>query len=257
MKIRSLQGCGLKLFRLMAQVSCAAMLVGTAACTERPAGIKAIEQRITSHLVAPTPVGSTPRDPIRLNEGFGPALTKAVAANAGYRAAVALEAEATSRIGVAESVRRPQLSATATVGSVRETGGSATAGAAGGVNISQLIYDAGESTAAINRATAEALIARAERAVLANDLALEAARAWIDAWQYEERLGLLRSRTAEMSVLVEQIERMASNGILTKRMSTLHCARLSTFVLKKAAFKQNWQKHECALGVTLAMSRHA
>lgn len=203
----------MKLFRLMVRVSWASMLFGAAACTERPAGIEDMAQRITSNLVDPTAVSSTPREAIRLTEGFGPALSKSVAANEGYRAAVALEAEATSRVGVAESVRRPQLSATATVGSVRETGGSATAGVAGGVNVSQLIYDAGESTAAINRATAEALIARAERAVLANDLALEAARAWIDAWQFEVRLDLLRARTAEMSVLVEQIERMASNGI--------------------------------------------
>ncbi|TCP61079.1 outer membrane efflux protein [Rhodovulum bhavnagarense] len=68
----------------------------------------------------------------------------------------------------------------------------------------------------MNGATAEALAARAERVAQGNALALEAARAWIDTWQFDARLRLLRSRTDEMNRLIAQIERMASNGMIDR-----------------------------------------
>jgi outer membrane protein TolC len=52
--------------------------------------------------------------------------------------------------------------------------------------------------------------------VQGNEIALNAAQAWIGLWQYSERLRLLQARTSEMDMLVEQIERMASNGMLDK-----------------------------------------
>lgn len=104
------------------------------------------------------------------------------------------------------------------MGTIHEfgTAGSITTGIAGGISLSLLVFDGGESVAAINRATAEALGARAERSARANDLALEVARAWIDAWQYGERLRLLRTRSEEIDTLVGQIERMATNGMIDR-----------------------------------------
>jgi outer membrane protein TolC len=117
-------------------------------------------------------------------------------------------------------VWRPQISGNANLGGFRETGGTqpddTTTGVAAGINISQLIYDAGASTAAVNSATAEALAARAGRQARGNEIALEAARAWIDVWQFEARLALLRQRTAEMDGLIAQMERMAANGMVDR-----------------------------------------
>lgn len=153
-------------------------------------------------------------EPVALSDGFASAVAQAVETNAGYRAALAQEREAASRVGVAESVRRPQLSADANLGGLREfaSGGDTVTGISGGLSLSQLIFDGGASTAGINRATAEALGAQAQRAALANTLALEVAQAWVDVWQFDQRVRLLRGRTSEMEAMVAQMERMAANG---------------------------------------------
>lgn len=155
---------------------------------------------------------------ISLSEGLVPALRVAVSTNKGYLGALALEAEAMGQVGVVSSVRRPQLTGNANIGGIRDTGSSAdtTTGVAGGVNVSQLVYDGGASVSAMNRSTALALSAQAGRVGQGNDIALSAARAWIDLWQYSERLRLMRARTAEMDTRIVQIERMASNGMLDR-----------------------------------------
>lgn len=151
-------------------------------------------------------------------QGLVPSLRAAVTSNAGYLGALALEAEAMEQVGVVASVRRPQLTGNANVGGIRETSSTAdaTTGIAGGVNLSQLVYDGGGSVSAVNRSTALALSAQAGRVAKGNEIALGAARAWIDLWQYSERLRLMQARTSEMDTLVAQIERMANNGMLDK-----------------------------------------
>lgn len=192
-----------------------------ASCGEQPAGLEQMSQTITATLTQTSATQATAdQSAVNLAAGFAPAVRAAVEGNEGYRAAMALEAAAMGRIGVAASARRPQVSGNGNFGGIRETGGTTpdqtTAGVAGGVNLSQLIYDGGESAAAVNQATAEALAARAEREASGNDLALQAARAWIDAWQFEERLRLLRARTVEMDAMVAQMERMALNGFVDR-----------------------------------------
>lgn len=157
-------------------------------------------------------------EPIALTQGLAPALRTAVSTNAGYLGALALEAEAFGQVGVVASARRPQITGSADVGGIRETSTNAdtTIGVAGGVNLSQRVYDGGASASAINRSTALALSAQAGRLAQGNEIALSAARAWIDLWQYSERLRLMQARTSKMDTLVAQIERMASNGMLDK-----------------------------------------
>jgi len=186
-----------------------------AGCTGTPMAVTEMSAALSAELAA---AAADAEAPVVLAGGFAPAVARAVETNAGYRAALALEREAASRVGVAESARRPPLGANANLGTIQDfgSGGSTTTGIAGGISLSQLVFDGGESVAAINRATAEALGARAERGARANDLALDVARAWIDVWQYSERLRLLRTRTQEMDTLVGQIERMATNGMLDR-----------------------------------------
>ena len=124
------------------------------------------------------------------------------------------------QVGVVASARHPQISGNANLGGIRETGANTTttSGVAGGLNLSQLVYDGGALGSAINRTTALALSAQAGRVVQGNEIALRAAQAWINLWQYSERLRLMQTRTSEMDTLVEQIERMATNGMLDKSL---------------------------------------
>ena len=187
------------------------LVVLLAGCAQTPMSVGDMSDKISAELAA---ASTNSTEPVAVSGGFAVAIAQAVETNAGYRASLSREREATSMVGVAESVRKPQMGVNANLGGLREfdAAGDAVTGIGGGFNLSQLIYDGGESLAAVNRVTAEALEARAERVASANALALEVARAWIDVWQFEERVRLLRSRTSEMDVMVGQMERMAANG---------------------------------------------
>lgn len=182
-----------------------------AGCTGTPMAVTEMSAVLTAELSA---ISAEAAEPVALSAGFASAVARAVKTNAGYRSALAQEREAASRVGVAESVRRPQLDAEMNIGGIREFDiiGNTTSGISGGISLSQLIYDGGQSIAEINRATAEALGAQAARVSKANTLALKIATAWIDVWQFDLRVRLLRSRTLELENMVSQMERMAAIG---------------------------------------------
>ena len=196
----------------------AAALVFLASCdapTEMLEMRATVEQRLTTSVLEAT---ISEASPIALSQGLAPALRASVSTNEGYLGALAREAEAMGQVGVAASARRPQLNGNANIGGIRETGTNAntTTGVAGGMNLSQLVYDGGASASVINRSTALALSAQAGRVAQGNEIALNAAQAWINLWQYSQRLRLMQARTVEMDTLVDQIKRMASNGMLHK-----------------------------------------
>lgn len=203
--------------RIVYAMSAVAIL---SACGNAPADMTDMQNTIAERLAGNHQSGAS--DPetvsIELNKGFAPALLGALQADAGYRSSVALEREALDQVGMAASIRRLQLSAGANLGAVRRVGasGSNTSGLAGGISLSQLVYDGGASASAIDRSTALALSAQAARRAQSNDILLRAASAWIDVWQYSERLRLMTQRTSEISTLLDQIERMASNGMLDR-----------------------------------------
>jgi outer membrane protein, adhesin transport system len=192
-----------------------------ASCGERPSGrvqissdlMMTLTKQLPPHQSAVPAAASTASD-------FDKAILQAVEANDGYRAVLSSERAIMAGVGVAESVRRWQVNGSSTVGGIRERGGTkpskTTTGIAGGIQASQLIYDGGESVANINSAMAEAIGAQVERIIIGNELALEAARAWIDVWQYEKKIDLLNARSIEMETVASQIERMASNGMMDR-----------------------------------------
>lgn len=196
-------------------ITISGLVLALAGCTGTPMTVTEISTALSNELAA-TSVDAA--EPVALSDGFALAVARAVETNAGYRAALAQERAAASQVGVAQSLRRPQLGADANIGGIREFGSGADTltGITGGISLSQLIYDGGESAAAINRATAEALGAQAERLSRANTLALEVARAWIDVWQFDQRVLLLRSRTTDIETMVGQMERMAANGFVDR-----------------------------------------
>ena len=201
--------------RLRLAMTASGLALALTGCTGTPISVTEMSAALSAELAA---ASAEAAEPVALSEGFAAAVAWAVETNAGYRAALAQEREAASRVGVTESVRRPQLSVDANLGGLQEfdSAQDTITGIAGGISLSQLIYDGGESTAAINRATAEALGAQTERVSQANTLALEVAQAWIDVWQFDQRVRLLRSRTSEMETMVGQMERMAANGFVDR-----------------------------------------
>ena len=104
----------------------------------------------------------------------------------------------------------------ATFGALREGDpvSKTTSGAAGSATLSQLVYDGGASEGAIDRATAAALAAQAGRLERGNTIALDAARAWADYWMATERWALLQRKTGDLADLMDQVDRMAANGMI-------------------------------------------
>ena len=198
------------------------------ACMPQPSEQGSVAEAINSTLSSVVLDPASDDQPqINLKSDFAKALNEVVRSNKAYSAALASERSLLSKVASAKSVQRPQIRGNSTVGGVRETGGNAsdktTKGMAAGVNVSQLIFDGGLSSANIDQAMAQALRATAERQVVGNEIALEAARAWIDYWQYQSRLNILDVRTSEMDDLVLKMERMANNGMIDR--SALDSAR--------------------------------
>ena len=247
-----------------------AQTMALASCTGPPMAVEEMSAALSAELAS---ASAEAAEPVALSNGFSSAVARAVETNAGYRATLAHEREAASRVGVVSSVRWPQLNANANLGGLRELDSAVDTmtGISGGIILSQLIYDGGESTAAINRATAEALGAQAQRFVHANTLALEVAQAWIDVWQFDQRIRLLRARISEMEAMVSQMERMAANGFVDR--AALYSARrqivdvqleetrlLADLANAKVRFRQHFRQvpgrlSEPALIVTPALAR--
>lgn len=213
-------------------------------CGEKPTRRVQIYNDLTTTLTKQMPLQhSASPNGASAASSFDKAILQAVEANERFRAAISLEREMVASIGVAESVRRWQVTGNSTVGGVREQGGTkpsnTTTGIAGSIQASQLIYDGGESVANINSSTAKAVGARIERIIIGNELALEAARAWIDVWQYEKKLDLLDARSTEMEKVVSQIERMASNGMIDRAALDSVLRKIVAITLEETRLQSN------------------
>lgn len=191
-----------------------ALGLSLAGCGLSGPGLEEMEAKVLHRLEQPAEAGTAPAP---VTGPFDAALKAAVLADPGYRAALAAEAEALAAIGGAEAALRPQVSGSATAGAIRETDpADTTAGLAGEMSLSQLLYDGGAARGAIGGARARALAAVAAREERANAAALDAARAWVELWQHDARLALLGERTGALDALVAQIERMSETGMLDK-----------------------------------------
>jgi outer membrane protein, adhesin transport system len=229
----------------------AGSLAVLAGCAAQPSSLPEIDaamrERLALGLEAAEATHKAGTPLVLLDKRFGPSLRNAVLAHEGYIAALAYEAEAMAGIGVATSARRPQLSANATVGSLREGRpvSETTTGAAGDLTLSQLLYDGGASGGAIGRAQASALAAQADRMDRANMIALEAARAWLDLWLANERLALLERKIADLADLMVQMERMAANGLLDR--AAIEGARRQQLDIQLERTSLNASRSEAAL----------
>ena len=162
------------------------------------------------------------RPKVSILAGFENAVKKSVLENNAYIAAVSLEEEMLIGIDVAKSFRRVQVVGNSLLGATRQqesAGGVSTSlGMTAGLNLTQVVYDGGESTARVDTATFTAIGSSVEREIAGNELALASGLAWVDFWHFRERLNLLDQRIVEMAEVVSQVERMASNGMIDRAM---------------------------------------
>ena len=189
-------------------------------CVKAPTTFSEFSAQITSEdhrasVLEETPVTRMTSD---LWSDFPSALRHAVISSSAYNAALALEAAALADISQASANLKPQLAGGLNTGLLYEgtPTSDATAGVAGSLTAQQLLFDGGAAQGTINLANANALAAQTEREIQANKVALSAAQAWLGLWQYEERLRWLDEKTGELGVLLKQIERMASNGLIDR-----------------------------------------
>lgn len=193
-------------------------LAGCAIAPGDPTGLKGeMDDRLGQQVAAAEAASSAAAQEAGQGDMIA-ALRAAVRASDAYRAAAAAVAEAEAQADAADSARSFQVSGAATLGGLREGDplNRTTTGAMGDLTLSQLLFDGGEVTGAIDQAIASVLAAQAERLGQANEIALESAQAWVDVWSIETRLKELRARTASMDALISQIDRMAANGMVDR-----------------------------------------
>jgi outer membrane protein TolC len=179
---------------------------------------------------------------INLEEGLWQSVTQAVKNNEGYQAAILLEDEAMSKIGVAKSVRRTQLSGQSTIGGIYESGGNNnvdTNGVAGNLNITKLLYDGGKSISNINQASAYAISLQANRRNLGNKIASDAGSTWINIWYMKERLELMKARTKKLNTLIDKMERMSLSGMIDMSVIDSSKSQLVDISLEKNKLEAN------------------
>jgi outer membrane protein TolC len=160
------------------------------------------------------------REVVDRSQGYATALRSAILENQEFAASVRRYRSAAARIRVAQSGTRPQITSNATAGGIFEGGdisGTST-GAAGEINLSQLIYDGGQTRANIAGATAQAFAARANIAVAGNEVGRNAARAWIDLWEADAQIVLVEERLNEIGPFLDRLERLVANGIVNRAL---------------------------------------
>ena len=81
-------------------VTVSGLVLALAGCTGTPMAVTEMSAALSAELAA---ASAEAAEPVALSGGFASALAQAVETNAGYRAAMAQEREAASRVGVASS----------------------------------------------------------------------------------------------------------------------------------------------------------
>jgi outer membrane protein TolC len=209
------------------------------ACVTNDQRAPSVEQRLEAHLEKSQTKDAGTGFPVATGADFEGAIKSAVALNKGFEAARALESAAMAQVGSAKAARRPQVSATASGGSLKEGSpvDNQITGVAADLMLSQLVYDGGASNAAIDGALAQALATRAAAQEAGNTAALDAVQAWADLWAVQQQLGFLASQSAEAAVLLEQLDRMTENGMVDSATRDSARVAVSDVQLEEAAVR--------------------
>lgn len=181
--------------------------------------------------------------------GFDDAVRAAVLGSPALAAAIGRYDEAEARVNVAASGRQPQVRGTVNAGGVIE-GSDELTGASGDLTVLQVIADGGALRAQVDAASARAFGARAAAVEEANSVARDAATAWVDVWQYDNQLALLRSRLADLDPWLERMDGLVEGGI-TDRASVAAVQRQildvrlqeETLVASRKSAAEQFERH--------------
>ena len=128
-----------------------------------------------------------------------------------------------SQIEVADADGKFQISASANAGQTIKDGGGLSStterGASANLSISQLIFDGGSSAAIIDQARANAFIAEMDVELAANNVAKDAALAWINIDTLQKRETLLQALVVKTEKMLAQMETLVASGMIDKSAS--------------------------------------
>lgn len=204
-------------------LSAALALTGCAATEDL---LSEMDGAVDARLANASTTGGVTTSPVPLDR-LDQAVKAAVERNDRYASARAQAREAMAGIDVAASGARPQVNASSLGGRIIEGSPSnrTISGAAADLMLTQLVYDGGATRAAINEATARALAARAAALDTGNGVALDAYKAWVRLWSVQQRAALLSSRSEDVRIITDQLERMTQSGMTDSTL--LQGARLA------------------------------
>ena len=222
----------------IAQTALAGILILGGCVTSEERAVN-VEERLAAHLEGGATEVAAPALTAASRSDFEGAVKAAVQANAAFASARALEAAAMAQVGSAKAAKRPQISATASGGRLKEGSpvNNDVTGLAADLMVTQLVYDGGASNAAMDGALAEALAARASAQEAGNTAALEAIQAWAELWAVQQQLGFLTSRSAEVEVLLTQLDRMTENGMIDSATRDSARVAVSDIQIEEAALR--------------------
>lgn len=173
--------------------------------------------------------GAPEREGVRVGEVSTDNVRRLIVSDSSFSAAIARFRSAQAEVGVATSGSRPQVTGSLTAGGIIE-GADNRLGAAANLNLVQMVFDGGETAALVDAASARAFAAKAQVAVVGNEVGREALAAWSDVWLYNARIDLLRSRVAELEPWVDRIEQLIASGVANR--SVLNAAERQIIDIK-------------------------
>ena len=141
------------------------------------------------------------------------------------------------RIAVASADQKLQVVANANAGQTIKDGSglasSKQSGASANLSIKRLIFDGGASAARIDLAQANAFIAEMDAEIVANNIAEDAAVAWISLNTLNSRTQLLQKLVAKTGEMNTQLQTLVASGMIDKSASASAEIALRALVLEE------------------------
>ena len=164
-------------------------------------------------------------------------LSRATKNSPEYLAARSNTTSAFDSIAVASADQKLQVVANANAGqAIKDGSGLATskqAGASANLSIKKLIFDGGASAARIDLAQANAFIAEMDAEIVANNIAKDAAVAWVSLNTLDSRTRLLQKLITKSSEMTTQLKTLVASGMIDKSASASAEIALRALVLEQ------------------------
>ena len=164
-------------------------------------------------------------------------LSRATKNSPEYLAARSNTTSAFDSIAVASADQKLQVVANANAGqAIKDGSGLATsnqAGASANLSIKKLIFDGGASAARIDLAQANAFIAEMDAEIVANNIAKDAAVAWVSLNTLDNRTRLLQKLITKSSEMTTQLKTLVASGMIDKSASASAEIALRALVLEQ------------------------